>query len=92
MAEKKRPINLRFQAPDAGSVHIAGNFNDWNTSSHPLKQGTSSKTKGTWQRTLYLEPGEYEYRFIVDGVWHDDPNSSEKRVNEFGGYNFVLRV
>jgi 1,4-alpha-glucan branching enzyme len=93
MAEKrKKPINLRFEDFDAKSVHIAGSFNDWSTSSHPLKQGTTSKTKGVWQRTLYLEPGEYEYRFFVDGAWRDDPNASERRTNEFGSNNLILRV
>jgi 1,4-alpha-glucan branching enzyme len=90
--KKKKPVNLKFENPDAGTVHIAGNFNSWNTSSHPLKQGTGSKKKGAWLRTIYLEPGEYEYRYIVDGAWCDDPNSSGKRINEFGGYNCVLRV
>ena len=92
MAVKKRPINLKFQDSDAGSVYIAGSFNEWNMSSHPLKQGTTTKTKGVWQRTLYLEPGAYEYRFIVDGEWRDDPNASERRTNEFGSNNLILRV
>ena len=88
----KKPVSVRLYAPGSGSVSIAGNFNDWNMSSHPLKEGTGSKTKGVWQRTLYLEPGEYEYRVVVDGIWHDDPNASEKRINEFGTYNIILRV
>ena len=93
MAEKKIPVNLKIDAPRAGSVYVAGTFNDWSTSSYPLKELKGGTSKGVWQRMLYLKPGEYEYRFVVDGVWQDDPNaSSEKRMNEFGTYNDVLRV
>ena len=44
-----------------------------------------------------LEPGVYEYRFIVDGMWFDDPDAEELWTNEFGqlcylGMTFTMTV
>ena len=33
--------------------------------------------KGIWKTYLLLEPGTYDYRFIVEGERRDDPVSSE---------------
>ena len=91
-AMKKRRITFTFRAPEAKSVHIAGSFNDWNIDSEPLSQGKDGRASGTWKRVLYLEPGVYEYRFIVDGVWFDDPDATESWTNEFGSVNCVIWV
>jgi hypothetical protein len=47
---------------------------------------------GTWSCTVQLSPGTYEYRFIVDGQWVDDPLSPRYVHNPFGGTNCVLEV
>jgi 1,4-alpha-glucan branching enzyme len=88
----KKRITFKLYAPGAKSVHLAGNFNGWNTSSHPLSQGKEGRASGTWRRVFYLEPGVYEYRFIVDGVWHDAPDATELWTNELGSFNCVVWV
>jgi hypothetical protein len=45
-----------------------------------------------WKVAVYLEPGVYEYWFIVDGIWHDDAGSDEQWTNEFGSFNCVVWV
>ncbi len=47
---------------------------------------------GIWKALLHLEPGEYEYRFIVDGVWIKDPANVDSVLNEFGQENSLLIV
>jgi len=89
---KKKRITFKFHAPEAKSVHIAGSFNDWNMHSDPLNQGKLEKKVGIWKRIFYLEPGVYEYRFIVDGVWFGDPDAAELWTNEFGSFNCVIWV
>ena len=89
---RKKCITFTFLAPEAQSVHIAGSFNDWNIHSDPLSQSKAGKASGTWRKVFYLEPGVYEYRFIVDGVWHDDAGSVEGWTNEFGSFNCVVWV
>ena len=67
MAIDKKPKLMKTEfslsAPRAKSVFIAGSFNQWNLSAHPLKQDK----KGVWKLSLPLGAGRYEYRFHVDG-------------------------
>ena len=39
-----------------------------------------------------LAPGIYQYRYIVDGAWQEDPSNSEQVSNFSGGFNSILRV
>jgi 1,4-alpha-glucan branching enzyme len=47
---------------------------------------------GIWKTTVSLESGRYEYRFLVDGQWRDDPASVEKVANRYGTENCVRTV
>ena len=51
---KEKDTEFSFPAPHAQSVFIAGSFNQWNPSSHPLKKDEH----GVWKITLPLEPGK----------------------------------
>jgi hypothetical protein len=79
---------LEFNHPCAGEVCIAGSFNDW----HPAAMPMVSLGDGKWRKELTLPPGRYEYRFVVDGQWMDDPTAKETVPNPFGGFNAVLVV
>jgi hypothetical protein len=48
--------------------------------------------RGKWAKELALPPGRYEYRFVIDGQWVDDPAANETVPNPFGGSNAVLVV
>jgi hypothetical protein len=48
--------------------------------------------KGIWRASVALPSGRCEYRFWVDGIWHDDPNALEKVENSFGSQNCVRIV
>jgi hypothetical protein len=39
-----------------------------------------------------LRSGQYEYRFVVDGRWTEDPQASQSAANPHGGFNLVLTV
>jgi len=39
-----------------------------------------------------LTPGRYEYRFLVDGQWRNDPECAECVANPFGSENCVIHV
>ena len=62
-SEIVKKTEFSLSAPQVQSVSIAGDFNQWNPSSHPLQQDT----KGTWRISLDLKPAKYEYRFLLDG-------------------------
>jgi 1,4-alpha-glucan branching enzyme len=84
----KGKIKFEFSAPEAREVFLAGSFNQWNPLANPMKMDK----KGIWKTTLSLEPGRFEYRFIVDGNWENDPSCSSCVPNEFGGKNCVRIV
>jgi hypothetical protein len=67
---------------------IAGNFNQWNQSSHPLNKSK----QGIWKISLPLDPGHYEYRFFVDEEWQNDPTCSSFVENSFGTFNCLKIV
>ncbi|HVO76466.1 MAG TPA: hypothetical protein VMT60_00640, partial [Candidatus Bathyarchaeia archaeon] len=76
-------------APNAQNVYLTGEFTNW--SREGIRMEKDDKT-GFWKAVLHLEPGEYEYRFIVDGVWIKDPNNTDSVLNEFGQENSLLIV
>jgi 1,4-alpha-glucan branching enzyme len=90
--KKKKQVKFKLNAPKAKNVSVAGDFNGWDTKSHPLRPDKRDGSNEMWQRIVRLEPGAYEYRFIVDDMWYDDPNSLERCANEFGCYNCIIRV
>jgi 1,4-alpha-glucan branching enzyme len=83
-----KQVTLSYRMPGAQSVTVAGTFCDWRTDRYALKKDKN----GSWKTTIPLAPGRYEYRFVVDGQWVNDPNCVERTANEFGGENCVLHV
>ena len=87
-APKAKKVEFSLVAPDAKTAFIAGSFNQWNRSSHPLKKDK----QGIWKISLPLDPSHYEYRFFVDGEWQNDPDSSSLVENPFGTLNCLKIV
>ena len=86
--ETVKKVSFNFLAPQAESVFIAGDFNDWNPASHPMKKDK----KGVWKASFDVVPGTYQYRFLVDGQWQDDPSCTDCVANPFGTFNCVKKV
>ncbi|HWT02512.1 MAG TPA: glycogen-binding domain-containing protein [Pyrinomonadaceae bacterium] len=70
---------------DAGIVALAGTFNNWDQS-----QLVCGREGGEWVCRVDLEPGEYSYKFIVDGNWVLDPDNPNTVEDEAGNTNNVL--
>jgi 1,4-alpha-glucan branching enzyme len=87
-ALEKREILFTLLAPEAREVHVAGDFNGWRPDARPLKNTDGGK----WEARLMLTSGQYEYRFVVDGRWIEDPQASRRMANPYGGFNSVLLV
>ncbi len=96
MASKSKPkvktltkkVQFEFPAPEALEVYLAGDFNNWDSSANPMKKDK----KGIWKTTVSLKPGTYEYRFLKDGNWENDPACCDCVPNEFGSQNCVRIV
>ena len=81
-------VHLRVIKEGARKVCVAGTFNDWKPQRTPLERNA----QGEWEVTLSLAPGEYEYRFVADDQWMDDPLPPRSIPNPFGGMNAVIQV
>jgi len=82
-------VRLVVVQPGAHAVQAAGDFNGWNPTRTPLEQTSD----GAWTATLPLEPGRYEYQFVVDGErWIGDPFAAEQSDDGFGSRNAILDV
>lgn len=77
-----------FYAPEATEVYVAGEFNNWDTKSHPMKKNKD----GVWKKRTKLPYGRHEYKLIVDGVWVQDIPDTDRVPNPFGTMNSVIIV
>lgn len=80
---KRRRITFSFNAPKAGKVYLAGEFNNWDPAKHPM----NSDGKGLWTKTVMLEPGIYDYKFLADDNWMLDTKNDHSRLNCYGTLN-----
>ena len=70
--------SFSFNAPAAATVMLVGDFTHWQERAISLRRGRN----GVWSATVSLEPGTYHYRFIVDGEWQDEPESTMRVPTE----------
>ncbi|MDN3579724.1 hypothetical protein [Mucilaginibacter flavus] len=62
---------------NAKSVHIAGNFNDWDPDGLVMDH-----TGNEWTIKMHLKQGKYRYKFLADGKWLLDPANKLYEQNE----------
>ncbi|MDD2927738.1 MAG: isoamylase early set domain-containing protein [Candidatus Omnitrophica bacterium] len=79
---------FKLYAPQAKKVSLAGTFNKWDIKKLPAK----NDSKGNWMVKVNLKPGRYEYKFVVDGAWMNDPRCTSCVANSFGSHNCVVEV
>jgi hypothetical protein len=81
------PVEFALDVP-ARSVALVGDFNDWTPGATPLKEAEP----GHWATVLPLEPGRYQFTFIVDGErWVADP-ARPRAPDDFGEPTSVITV
>ena len=73
---KSRPVSKvtfrlpREAAPEAQTVHLVGEFNDWDEKATPMTR----LKNGDFKVTLDLETGRpYSFRYLIEGsIWEND--------------------
>jgi 1,4-alpha-glucan branching enzyme len=83
-----KKVLFTLSAPEAQNVSLLGDFNGWEAHPHSLKKDK----KGDWKISINLTPGKYEYRFLVDGEWQNDPTCASFVHNTFGSENCLLTL
>jgi 1,4-alpha-glucan branching enzyme len=93
IAEKKenlavKAVEFSFYDPNAGEVFLAGEFNQWDIRSLPMRKDE----EGIWRRMVELNTGSYEFKFFVDGAWFENLTGAQLAPNPFGTQNYVIGV
>jgi 1,4-alpha-glucan branching enzyme len=86
------PAGVRFvlMRSEATSVAVAGSFNQWSASSHPLVR---AKAGGLWTIVVPLPPGEHAFMYVVDGKeWVSPPLALDYVDDGFGAKNGIVVV
>ncbi len=82
-------VQFVLEAPEARSVAVAGDFNEWS----PQVALTDPDGDGVWTGRVALKPGVHQYMFVVDGSrWMTDPRADRYVDDGFGSRNAVLLV
>jgi len=87
-SNEKKKVEISFYAPEASKVYVAGDFNNWDIKSLPMKKNK----QGTWKKSIKLPLGSYEYKIVVDGMWVQDISSDGIVLNPFGTHNSIISV
>ena len=89
VGDKAVYVQFALEAPDAQSVAVAGDFNDW----RPEIELADPDGDGVWSGRLLLSPGVHKYMFVIDGTdWVTDPLAEQYVEDGFGNRNSVLAI
>lgn len=86
---KKRRHTFFYQAEPGSVVSVAGCFNEWKPNDKVLKDKEGC---GSFQCTVMLAPGVYQYKFCVNDTWCIDPANPNFMPNDMGTLNSVLEL
>jgi 1,4-alpha-glucan branching enzyme len=60
---KRKRVTFEVSAPEARRACLVGDFNDWDSETHPMTR----ERAGKWKLRILLPPGSYRYAVQVDG-------------------------
>ncbi|MFH1278849.1 MAG: AAA family ATPase [Candidatus Eisenbacteria bacterium] len=86
---KGEEVVFRLEAPGAKRVQVAGRFNDWNPARGEMSQDPIS---GAWSIRIRIPRGTYQYRYVVDGEWVEDPANERHEFSETGFRNSLVHI
>jgi alpha-amylase/alpha-mannosidase (GH57 family) len=84
----EKGIEFQFNAPTARAVYLGGEFNNWSQNADAMTKGED----GIFRIAKQLAPGTYQYKYIIDGTWKEDPDNPAKTPDPYGGSNSVLVI
>jgi chromosome partitioning protein len=87
-----RQVVIQYRDADARDVRIAGDFNGWVPDKAVRSESADAGGERVWTKVLELPPGTYQYRYVVDGDWCEDPSNPNRAPGRVGERNSVLVV
>ncbi len=81
-------VEFSFFRLGVHQVFLVGEFNDWNTSTLPMRR----EPDGWWRCRLRLAPGTYQFRYLADRQWYLDYAAFGVDRSALGTWNSVVWV
>ncbi|HET8759923.1 MAG TPA: AAA family ATPase [Nitrospiria bacterium] len=87
--QSRSGVLFAVKAPGAHEVKLAGDFNGW----VPDRNVLSLKEEGgVWKKFVFLAPGSYQYKYVIDNEWREDPHNRLSVQDSLGGQSSVVVV
>ena len=87
--QTKEGVSFNYYDPVAQNVQLVGDFSNWEPVEDVMVQ---EKVNNIWKGTFPLDPGKYQYKFVVDGEWKIDPYNPEVTTSNQGTNNSLVIV
>ncbi len=83
-------VTFSIEAKDANSASVVGDFNNWN----PIEGALVKLKNGTFKGLFEIpKDAKYEFKYVVDGAFVNDPEADDYIYNDFAGAeNSVVNV
>ena len=85
--KKKVVLKLEDSSKIYQKVQLASEINDWNPDNTNF-----TFNNGVWKSEMWLNPGSYQYQYVIDGKWKMDSSNPDSASNGIGGWNSLLHV
>ena len=80
---------FHLRCPGAEHVHLAGDFNGWSETAHPMREVDD----GVWEIELALKPGTHRFRYLTSNQgWVSDWAAHGMEPNQNGDWDFTVHV
>ena len=90
--KNRTSCQVTFRLPkevSAQTAALCGDFNAWDNEANPMKRAAN----GSFRLVVKLEPGQYRYRYLLDGVrWENDWEAEAYVDNPFGSEDALVEV
>lgn len=83
-----RKVTFMLYRPDAKEIAMAGSFNNWKA----IKMFRKKDDPATWGVQFVLPPGQYNYKYIINGNWMPDPENYAMIQDDNGNWNSSFRI
>lgn len=87
--KKEKKVEFRVRGNPGSKVFLAGTFTRWASGRIALNDNGNS---GIFKGEVTLSPGTYEYKFIVNEDWIQDPENPKFKLSDLGTINSVVVV
>lgn len=77
---KEGRVEFWFFRREVSDVRVVGDFAASGDGGFPMTDGRH----GWWRVKIELDPGEYRFRYVADGVWYTDYASNGVEVSNTG--------